>query len=138
MERRTQDGMCEVDSVDDVQVGAARASLPPKDILRELAQTMKVFSHPSRLKVLHALNGRELCVCDLAQVLGLSMSGTSQQLKELRRVGAIDFRTQGKLVYYGLADAFWLDLTNLVAKHLGFEVAASKSQKKKSKRNPRS
>ena len=61
------------------------------------------------------------------------MSGTSQQLKELRDLGAIDYRTEGKLVFYTLTDRFWLDLGGLVAERLGHAKAGhvKKSVKKK-------
>jgi len=77
-----------------------------------------VLAHPGRLRVLHALEGRELCVCDLAHVLGISFSGTSQQLKELRRIGAVDYRAQGKLAYYRIGDRFWLELAESVSEKL--------------------
>ena len=64
--------------------------------------------------MLIALEGRELCVCDLREVLGISMSGTSQVLKELRNLGAVTFRTEGKLAYYSLEDSSWLDITRSV------------------------
>ena len=54
--------------------------------------------------------GRELCVCDLREVLGISMSGTSQVLRELRNLGAVEFRAEGKLAYYRLADSSWLQV----------------------------
>ncbi len=114
MRRRVEEGICEVDCVDAAKATAARAALPPQRDSREVADALKVLAHPGRLRVLHALEGRELCVCDLAQVLGLSMSGTSQQLRELRRLGAVDFRAQGKLAYYRIADPFWLHLATSV------------------------
>jgi DNA-binding transcriptional ArsR family regulator len=83
-----------------------------------VAEALKVLAHPGRLRVLRALEERELCVCDLAHVLGISFSGTSQQLKELRRIGAVDFRAQGKLAYYRIGDPFWLKLAGSVSEKL--------------------
>ncbi len=122
MQRRTKDGICEVDYVDALRVEAARSALPPESTLRTAAQAVKALAHPARLKVLMALEGRELCVCDLSQILGLSMSGTSQHLKELRRMGAIDFRTEGKLVYYTLADRFLLRTAKAIIKKFGADA----------------
>jgi DNA-binding transcriptional ArsR family regulator len=51
-------------------------------------------------------------------VLGISFSGASQQLRELRRLGAVAFRAQGKLAYYRIADPFWLELAGSVARKL--------------------
>ncbi len=117
-ERQVGKGLCEVDCIDGPRAAAARAGLPPESESRSVADALKVLAHPGRLRVLKALEGRELCVCDLAHVLGISFSGTSQQLKELRRIGAVDFRAQGKLAYYRIGDPFWLELTGSVTEKL--------------------
>ena len=119
MKRRTENGICEVDYVDSVRVKAARKGLPEDAVLRDSAQAVKAIAHPARLKILLALEGRELCVCDLSQILGLSMSGTSQHLRELRRLDAVEFRTEGKLVYYTLADRFLLTTAESVIEKFG-------------------
>jgi DNA-binding transcriptional ArsR family regulator len=116
--RRVNEGICEVDCIDGPQAAAARAALPPEEESRAVAEAVKVLGHPGRLRVLKALEGRELCVCDLAHVLSTSMSATSAQLKELRRLGAVAFRTQGKLAYYRIADSFWLELADFVSEKL--------------------
>ncbi len=116
--RRVSEGICEVDCIDGPRAAAARAALPPEQESRAVAEAVKVLAHPGRLRVLKALEGRELCVCDLAHVLGLSMSGTSAQLRELRRLGAVQFRAHGKLVYYRIADAFWSELIDSVSEKL--------------------
>ena len=107
---RAQEGVCEVDLVDPTKVEAARASLPSERDLQRAADAFRVLANPNRLRVLWALQRRELCVCDLREVLGISMSGTSQVLRELRNLGAVEFRTEGKLAYYRLADTTWLEL----------------------------
>jgi len=116
--RRVTEGICEVDCVDGPRATAARAALPPEEESRAVAEAVKVLAHPGRLRVLKALEGRELCVCDLAHVLGISLSGTSTQLRELRRLGAVEFKTQGKLAYYRIADPFWLELSDSVSEKL--------------------
>lgn len=118
MRRRAKEGICEIDCVDGGRAAAARAALPPVEISRHAAAALKTLAHPGRLRVLKALEGRELCVCDLAHVLGVSMSGMSQQLRELRRLGAVAFRAQGKLAYYRIEDPFWLELAESVAGRL--------------------
>lgn len=111
--------MCEVDRVDGQRVAEAVAALPAMETSQEIADALKVLAHPGRLRVLKALDGRELCVCDLARVLGMSMSGMSQQLKELRRIGAVSFRADGKLAYYRIEDPFWLEVVETVTEKLG-------------------
>ena len=122
-ERKVSKGLCEVDCVDGPRAADARAALPPEGESRSVADALKVLAHPGRLRVLRALEGRELCVCDLAHVLGISFSGTSQQLKELRRIGAVDFRAQGKLAYYRIGDPFWIELAGTVSEKLNGAVS---------------
>lgn len=119
LRRRAKEGVCEVDCIDGPRAKAARAALPPLQESRRVAAALKVLGHPGRIRVLKALEDRELCVCDLAHILDLSMSGMSQQLRELRRLGAVEFRTEGKLAYYRISDPFWLELTETVARRLG-------------------
>ncbi len=97
---KASDGVCEVNLVDSDKVADAKASLPSERDLRMAADALRVLANPNRLCVLTALQGRELCVCDLREVLNISMSGTSQVLRELRKLGA----------YYKLADTYWLEL----------------------------
>jgi ArsR family transcriptional regulator, lead/cadmium/zinc/bismuth-responsive transcriptional repressor len=117
-QRLVAEGVCEVDVVDAARVAEARGELPPEAGLRKARDAFKVLAHVSRLRILSALDGRELCVCDVSRVLGLSMSGTSQHLRELRNLGAVDYRAAGKLVYYTLAERFWLELTETVLERM--------------------
>jgi DNA-binding transcriptional ArsR family regulator len=137
MRRRVEDGICEVDCFHAEDVVRARAGLPAEAALREIARGVKALGHPSRLRILHALDGRELCVCDLSHVLGLSVSGTSQHLRELRDLGAIDYRTEGKLVFYALTDRFWLELSERVAARLGHAKAGHAKPRKPVKKKRR-
>jgi ArsR family transcriptional regulator len=106
--RKAADGACEVAYFDPRVVAAARKALDSAKAVEDAASGLRTIAHPSRLRLLVALEDRELCVCDCAQVLGGSISGTSQHLKELRRMGAITFRAEGKMAYYRIADARWL------------------------------
>ena len=114
--RAAREGICEVDQVDRSMVSEAQDSLPATTDLQRAADAFRVLANPNRLRVLKALQGRELCVCDLREVLGISMSGTSQVLRELRNLGAVEFRTEGKLAYYRLADPSWLQVAEGVLK----------------------
>ncbi|MCA9250269.1 MAG: metalloregulator ArsR/SmtB family transcription factor [Phycisphaerae bacterium] len=118
MRCRMKDGLCEIDSIDSASVEETRAALPTRTVLEQVAEALKVLAHPNRLRVLEALDGRELCVCDLTAALDVSMSTLSQQLRELRRLGAIGYRVSGKFAYYSLADRFWLELARSVMSHI--------------------
>jgi len=104
------DGNCQTRSFDPKAVTAAIATLPDDHDVIITAENLGMLAHPSRLRLLAALDGRELCVCDCAQVLGAKMPATSQHLRELRRIGAITFRADGKMAYYRIADRRWVDI----------------------------
>jgi len=116
---RAEQGICEVRSFDSAKVESVRENLPPQKLLERAADAFKVLGHPNRLRALEALDGRELCVCDISAALDLSMSGTSQILRELRRLGAVKYRASGKFAYYTLAHPFWLKTTRSVLNHIG-------------------
>ena len=104
--RSSEDGNCLVYSADDGRVDRARRAELPLRVLREIADTFKVLSHPTRLRILRALSEEELCVCELAELLDLSMSATSHQLRALRDRRLVDYRMDGRFAYYRLSDPF--------------------------------
>ena len=86
---------------------AARAGLPAAAAVDELAAGLKILANQARLRLLLALEQHELCVCDCAKLLGQSLSAASQHLKELRRIGAVHYRQEGRLAIYRLANDRW-------------------------------
>jgi DNA-binding transcriptional ArsR family regulator len=76
-----------------------------KEVLRLQAELCKSLSNPKRLQVIQELRGGEKTVSELADILGLKQSNTSQHLAVLRRRGIITPRKEGNTVYYRLADA---------------------------------
>lgn len=85
-------------------VRAARAALPSRGDLLGLAELFAALGDPTRLRIVAALAGRELCVCDLAATVGTSESAVSHQLRGLRALGLVRSRRDGRLVYYALDD----------------------------------
>ena len=73
-------------------------------LIRNMADIFKVLSDPARLKIVLALQESELCVSHLAELTELSQSSVSHHLKTLRQTRLVDFRRQGKLIFYSLAD----------------------------------
>lgn len=69
-----------------------------------LSEIYKLLANPNRLKIIFALEKGELCVCDVANAIGLSIPATSQQLKLLRHGNVVRFRTDGKMAYYSLVN----------------------------------
>jgi len=70
----------------------------------KLANLFKMFADSTRLKILWALSQEDMCVCDLAALLGMTKSGMSHQLKFLRLANLVKFTRQGRMVYYSLVD----------------------------------
>lgn len=80
-------------------------SMPEEDKLYDLADFFKVFSDSTRIKMLYVLLCSEMCVCDLAQVLYMTQSAISHQLRILKQMDLVRNRRDGKSVLYSLADS---------------------------------
>lgn len=78
--------------------------LPADEVLYDLAELFRVFGDSTRIKILYALFESELCVGDIALVLGLSQSSVSHQLRLLKASKLVKFRRAGKTVFYSLDD----------------------------------
>ena len=96
---------CEEALVHDAAVDRVRQNLPPEERLYDLAELFKIFGDSTRVKILYALLESELCVCDIAQLLGLTQSAVSHQLRVLKGSRLVKFRKEGKTVFYSLADS---------------------------------
>lgn len=83
---------------------AALDAMPDEELLYDLADLFKVFADTTRIKILYALMGSELCVADLAEAVGASQSAVSHQLRTLKQARLVRFRRDGKNVIYGLSD----------------------------------
>lgn len=81
-----------------------RDQLPQDETLQDLAYFFKVFGEVSRLKILSALYIRELCVCDLVDIVNMSQPAVSHQLRVLRAAKVVKSRKEGKHAYYSLDD----------------------------------
>ena len=115
---------CGVFSTDAERVDTARTSVPSDAMAAAIASAFKALSHPTRIRILRALSGGELCVCEISEVLGLSVSATSHQLSLLKAQRLVQSRSEGKLVHYSLGDRFVLALLEDCARHLSDEEAA--------------
>ena len=77
----------------------------PEEELQDLAEFFKVFGDGTRLKILYVLLSAEMCVFDIAAVLGMSQSAISHQLRVLKQMALVKNRREGKTIFYSLADA---------------------------------
>ena len=94
--------VCEVELVDEAAVKSVQRALKSDQVMWHLAEVFSVISDPNRIKLVFALAKAELCVCDLARLLGITRSGVSHQLRILRSHRLVKYRKAGKLAYYCL------------------------------------
>ena len=78
---------------------------PKEEDLIDLAEFLKIFGDSTRIKILYALYESEMCVCDMADMLEMSASAISHQLRILKNANLVKFRRCGKTVFYSLADS---------------------------------
>jgi ArsR family transcriptional regulator len=81
-----------------------KSNMPQEEKLYDLAELFKVFVDTRRIKILYALFEEEMCVCDIAALLGMTQSAISHQLRVLKSAGLVKYRREGKIVYYSLDD----------------------------------
>ncbi len=85
-------------------VERVREGMPEDELLYDMAELFKVFGDSTRVRILYALSERELCVCDLADGIGMTQSAVSHQLRILKQARLVKYRREGKIIYYTLAD----------------------------------
>src|SRR5262245_44985672 len=95
---------CAVFHADEAKVTAVRKALISPHSVAALAETFKVLGDPTRVRILDALSKAELCVCDIAALLGLTESAVSHQLRLLRNIRLVRARREGRMVFYTLDD----------------------------------
>ena len=96
---------CTVECIHEDVVSSVRTKMAPTEDYQELATLFKLFGDGTRLRILHALEQHEMCVCDLAALFGMTKSAISHQLKSLRLANLVKFRREGQVVYYSPADS---------------------------------
>jgi len=92
--------------------------MPDEDLLFDLAELFKIFGDSTRIKILFALLGRELAVGDLAEVLQMTQSAVSHQLRILKANGLVRFRREGKSMIYTLSDDHVSKILNMGLEHI--------------------
>ena len=96
--------VCEEKHPHEYKINDTLKKLPEQETVDSLAETFKVFSDPSRVKILCALSINELCVCDICDITGMSQSAASHQLRLLRAARLVKTRRDGKSIFYSLDD----------------------------------
>lgn len=94
------------------------AKIPSETTIYLIADLFKVFGDPTRIRILYALANQELCVCDIAELLGMTQSAISHQLRVLKQTHLVKFRREGKTVFYSLADSHVATILNQGLDHV--------------------
>ena len=110
--------ICAVRCIHRERVTAARASTLPAGEYEAMAALFKAMGDPNRLRILWALHGGEMCVCDLAALLAASESAVSHQLRLLRQMQLVGNRRQGQVLYYRLNDDHIHTLIQMALEHV--------------------
>ena len=104
-EEKTEIERCDFIHVHEDVVKKVKEHIPAERELNDLAEFFKVFGDVTRLKLLSVLFHSEMCVCDIAQLLGMTQSAISHQLQVLKKSKLVKYRREGKTVFYSLADS---------------------------------
>ena len=96
--------MCDCNIIHEEVVKDTLNKMPRSELFDKIAEFFKIIGDPTRTKILFALDQNELCVCDIANVLGMTKSSISHQLATLRKSGIVKCRREGKEIYYTLDD----------------------------------
>ncbi len=95
---------CDCNTIHEEVVNEVREHMPEEEDLLNLADFFKVFGDSTRVKILCALSRSEMCVCDIAVLLGMTKSSISHQLRVLKQARLVKYRKEGKVVYYSFDD----------------------------------
>jgi ArsR family transcriptional regulator len=110
--------MCDCDVIHEETVKRVRKRMPKEEDFYDLADLYKMFADSTRVRILWALSREEMCVCDIAVLLGMTKSAISHQLKSLRLTNLVKYDKRGKVVYYSLADRHVKDIFEKGFEHI--------------------
>lgn len=113
---------CEETCTHPQRIRQAQTHVPREEAMFALADLYKVFGDSTRLRILYALDENELCVCDIADLLGMTASAISHQLRVLKQARLVKYRREGKTVFYALADSHVHSILEQGTEHVGETV----------------
>ena len=104
MEDRYNVECCDFIHAHEEIVEKVRDKIPGEDTLYDLTELFRIFADSTRIRILYVLLESEMCVCDIAALLGMTQSAISHQLRALKNARLVKSRREGKTVFYALAD----------------------------------
>ena len=115
---KVEDAVCDILCVHHEVIDKYSDQLITLDRANSLSELFKTMGDPTRIRIMDALAKTEFCVCDLAELLGLSQSATSHQLRVLRNNDLVKYRREGKMVYYSMHDSHVSELYRQGLEHI--------------------
>ena len=110
--------LCECDEIHTDIVEKKKREMPDENTLYDLSDFFKILGDSTRINILFAIDGDAMCVCDIADLLGMTKSAVSHQLKILRQSDLVTYRKIGKNVIYSLADDHVRDIIEKALEHI--------------------
>ena len=110
--------ICEVNIIHQDKVDEVKKIMPEDGLIYDLAELFKVFADSTRMKIIYALMEDELCVCDIAAIVGKTQSAISHQLRILKQSKLVKYRKEGKVVYYSLDDEHISEIVKKGREHI--------------------
>lgn len=114
--------ICDCNVIHQEIVDETVKQMKDENLFYKMAEFFKILGDTTRTKILFALDKNEMCVCDIANVLGMSKSSISHQLGTLRRCGIVKCRKQGKEVYYMLDDEHVKQVFEIAEEHIEHKI----------------
>ncbi len=118
MKNDTKIDLCNCTVIHSELIEEAQKNMPLETALYDLAELFKVFGDSTRIKIIYTLFTSEMCVCDIASLLGMNQSAISHQLRVLKQSRLVKYRREGKIVYYSLDDDHVKQIFDLGLKHV--------------------
>ncbi|RAP49059.1 MAG: transcriptional repressor SmtB [Methanosphaera sp. rholeuAM74] len=109
---------CSINVIHEKAINKAKKEMLNDETYMELAETFKLFGNPTRLKIMSLLSVEDLCVCDMSEILDMSQSAVSHQLRTLRSKNLVKYVKEGKQARYSLADRHVTQLLQIGIEHV--------------------
>jgi len=118
MEDRYNVDCCDLLCTHEDIIQNVRENMPDEDTLFDLTELFRIFGDSTRIRILYVLFEAEMCVCDIAALLGMTQSAISHQLRALKSARLVKGRREGKVVFYSLADDHVKTIINQGLEHI--------------------
>ena len=114
--------LCDCDVLHTEVVENVKKSMPEDETVSDVSDLFRVLGDSTRVKILWALDNSELCVCDIAALIGMTKSAVSHQLRVLKDNNLVKNRREGKVIFYSLADNHVQDIFEKAVEHINEKI----------------